>query len=99
MPSNPETQTEDYQLLPTGPQAADEDPQKADMGLAEQLEKAEGRQGDNFARYAALVRSIICSIPFTKLIEVFFQGASAVRGSEKKDEESPILSYIRLHWP
>ncbi|KAJ4501836.1 hypothetical protein C8R41DRAFT_892397 [Lentinula lateritia] len=25
------------------------------MGLAEQLEKAEGRQGDNFARYAALV--------------------------------------------
>ncbi|KAH7877901.1 uncharacterized protein C8R40DRAFT_1039565 [Lentinula edodes] len=26
------------------------------MGLAEQLEKAEGRQGDNFARYAALVQ-------------------------------------------
>ncbi|GAW05793.1 hypothetical protein LENED_007673 [Lentinula edodes] len=77
MPSNPETQTEDYQLLPTGPQAADEDPQKADMGLAEQLEKAEGRQGDNFARYAAL-------------------GASAVRGSEKKGEESPVLPYIRL---
>ncbi|KAJ3867401.1 hypothetical protein EV359DRAFT_78650 [Lentinula novae-zelandiae] len=59
MPSNSETQTEDYQLLPTGPQAADEDPQKADMGLAEQLEKAEGRQGDNFARYAALGASAV----------------------------------------
>ncbi|KAJ4488406.1 hypothetical protein J3R30DRAFT_3435640 [Lentinula aciculospora] len=54
MPSNPETQAEDYELLPSDPQATDEASQKADMGLAEQLEKAEVRRGDDVARYIAL---------------------------------------------
>ncbi|KAJ3997210.1 hypothetical protein F5050DRAFT_1879976 [Lentinula boryana] len=59
MPSNPETQAEDYELLPSDPQTADEDPQKADMGLAEQLEKREGRHGDDIARYTALGASAV----------------------------------------
>ncbi|KAJ3741891.1 hypothetical protein DFH05DRAFT_1527589 [Lentinula detonsa] len=59
MPSNPETQAEDYELLPSDPQTADEDPQKGDMGLAEQLEKGERRQGDDIARYTALGASAV----------------------------------------
>ncbi|KAJ3737324.1 hypothetical protein DFJ43DRAFT_254775 [Lentinula guzmanii] len=59
MPSNPETQAEDYELLPSDPQTADEDSQKGDMGLAEQLEKGERRQGDDIARYTALGASAV----------------------------------------
>ncbi|KAJ3843272.1 hypothetical protein F5878DRAFT_605358 [Lentinula raphanica] len=61
MPSNPEPQAEDYELLPSDPQAtvANEDSQKPDMGLAEQLEKAERRQGDDIAKYVALGASAV----------------------------------------
>ncbi|KIK63701.1 hypothetical protein GYMLUDRAFT_40764 [Collybiopsis luxurians FD-317 M1] len=58
MPSSPEN-LDDYELLPSGPQVADQEPQKITMGIEEQLEKAEGRNGDTIAGYAALSASVI----------------------------------------
>jgi len=53
-------EAEDYELLPSDPQAADENLQKPlNMGLEEELEKKEGRKGDSLARYAAISASAV----------------------------------------
>lgn len=47
---NADTDPVDYELLPTSEQT-----QTPQMGREEQFLKAEGRQGDLFAKYTALV--------------------------------------------
>lgn len=75
-------EAEDYELLPSDPQAADENLQKPlNMGLEEELEKKEGRKGDSLARYAAIVRP--AQISSTQVNLSVLQSASAVRSPDK----------------
>lgn len=51
-----DSDAEDYELLASDSQTVDGNLQKDIMGLEEESEKKEGRKGDSFASYAALVR-------------------------------------------
>lgn len=53
-----DSDAEDYELLASDPQTVDGNLQKDNMGLEKEFEKKEGRKGDSFASYAALVSPV-----------------------------------------